>query len=95
MQDVIEAAGHLYLFLPKFHYELNYMGDDTLDILKESMPKAVASVPLQTIRRWEHRMYRWMGQDRVPKMLRYKSVNSVLRHINYRRIPDTIANAFD
>jgi len=27
VQEVIEAAGHLYLFLPKFHYELNYMGD--------------------------------------------------------------------
>jgi len=28
--------------------------------LKENMPKALASVPLQTIRRWENRMYRWM-----------------------------------
>jgi hypothetical protein len=24
------------------------------------MPKALASIPLQTIRRWEYRMYRWM-----------------------------------
>ena len=63
--------------------------DYTFDILKENMPKAVASLPLRTIRRCEHQMYRWMGQDWVPKMLRYKSVNSVLRHINHRRIPDT------
>jgi hypothetical protein len=34
--------------------------DYTFDALKENMSKELASVPLQTIRRWEHRMYRWM-----------------------------------
>jgi hypothetical protein len=74
VQEVIEAAGHLCLFLPKFHCELNFIEffwgmvkkflrdhcNYTFNTLKENMPKALASVPLETIRRWEHRMYRWM-----------------------------------
>ncbi|KAH6905763.1 hypothetical protein BKA70DRAFT_1107273, partial [Coprinopsis sp. MPI-PUGE-AT-0042] len=35
--------------------------DYTFDTLKENMPKALASVGLQTIRKWEHRMKRWMS----------------------------------
>ena len=68
------AAGHLCLFLPKFHCGLNsteffwgmakkYLQDNcdyTFNTPKENMPKALASVPLQTIRRWENQMYRWM-----------------------------------
>ena len=67
MQEIIEAAGHLCLFLPNFHCELNYIEffwemvkkylhdhcDYTFDTLKENMPKALASVPLETICRWE------------------------------------------
>ncbi|KAJ8591783.1 hypothetical protein M405DRAFT_692375, partial [Rhizopogon salebrosus TDB-379] len=67
-------AGHLCLFLPKFYCELNYIEffrgmlkkhlrnqcDYTFDTLKENMPIVLASVPLQTIRGWEHWMYRWM-----------------------------------
>ncbi len=70
VQEVIEAAGHLCIFLPKFHCELNFIEffwglvkkylrdncDYTFDTLKENMPKALASVKLVTIRRWEHRM---------------------------------------
>ena len=68
VQETIEAAGHLCLFFPKFHCELNfieffwaqvkkYLRDNcnyTFDTLKENMPKALESVPLATIRRWEH-----------------------------------------
>jgi hypothetical protein len=75
VQEVIEAAGHLCIFLPKFHCELNFIEffwgsvkrylcercDCTFETLKENMPNALASVPLETIRRWEHRMYQWMN----------------------------------
>ena len=37
---------------------------NTFDTLKENMPKALASMELQTIRRWEHRMFRWVGAYR-------------------------------
>ena len=72
VQETVEAAGHLCLFFPKFHCELNfieffwaqvkkYLRDNCdFDTLKENMPKALESVPLATICRWEHRMYRWM-----------------------------------
>ncbi|OAX42237.1 hypothetical protein K503DRAFT_646380, partial [Rhizopogon vinicolor AM-OR11-026] len=67
-------AGHLCFSLPKFlRTQVNteffwgmvkkYLCDHceyTFDTLKENMLKALASVPLQTIRRWEHRMYHWM-----------------------------------
>lgn len=72
VHEVIEKAGHLSIFLPKFHCELNpiefFWGvvkqylhehcDYTFDTLKGNMPKALASVPLDTIWRWEHRMQR-------------------------------------
>ena len=74
IQVVIEAAGHLCIFLPKFHCELNFIEffwevvkkylwdncDYTFATLKENMPKALESVHLSTIWVWEHRMYRWM-----------------------------------
>ncbi|KAF8237159.1 hypothetical protein L208DRAFT_1248943 [Tricholoma matsutake] len=63
VQETIEAAGHLCLFLPKFHCELNpieyfwgmvkkYLRDHcdySFDGLKENLPKALDSVPIQTI----------------------------------------------
>ena len=71
VQGVIETAGQLCLFLPKFHSKLNcielfwgmvkkYLHDNcdyTFDTLKDNMPKALASIPLETIHRWEHQMY--------------------------------------
>jgi len=34
--------------------------DYTFETLKENMPQALASVSVETIRKWEHRMKRWM-----------------------------------
>src|ERR1700676_3840205 len=79
IQETIEAAGHLCIFLPKFHWELNFIEffcgtvkkylrdncDCTFDTLKENLPKALDSVPLDTIRRWEHQMYWWMEAYRT------------------------------
>lgn len=78
VQETIEAAGHLCIFLPKFHCELNFIEffwgavkrylrercDCTFETLKDNMPKALESVSVQTIRKWEHRMYRWMNAYR-------------------------------
>jgi hypothetical protein len=79
VQVIIAATGHLCIFLPKFHCELNFIEffwgmvkrylrehcDYTFDTLKENLLKALASVPIATIRWWEHRMYRWMDAYRV------------------------------
>ena len=74
VQEVIEAAGHLCIFLPKFHCELNFIEyfwgalkkylrdhyDYTFKTLQENLPKALESVAVETIRKWEHRMWCWL-----------------------------------
>jgi hypothetical protein len=78
VQDVIEAAGHLCIFLPNttassilssFFWGavkryLHENCDYTFETLKTNLPKAMASVRLSTIRLWEHRMHRWMSAYR-------------------------------
>jgi len=63
VQEVIEASGHLCIFLPKFHCELNFIEffwgavkrylrehcDYTFKTLQDNMPKALESVSIQTI----------------------------------------------
>lgn len=77
VQETIKVAGHLCLFLPKFHCELNpielFWGaikhylrkhcDYTFGTLQANMPKAMASVELKTIHLWEHCMIQWMDTD--------------------------------
>ncbi|KAJ7599763.1 hypothetical protein C8J56DRAFT_1072391 [Mycena floridula] len=78
VQEVIEARGHLCIFLPKFHCELNFIEffwgavkkylrkncDYTFPTLKANMPEALKSVELVTIRKWEFRMARWIDAYR-------------------------------
>jgi hypothetical protein len=113
VQEVIEAAGHLCIFLPKFHCELNFIEffwgqvkkylrdncDYTFDTLKENMPKALASVRLSTIRRWEHRMHRWMeayrsGLETKAAQLEVRKFSSA-KYKSHRRVPEGVARAFD
>ena len=79
VQEVIKAAGHLCILLPKFHCELNFIEffwgtikkylwdncDYTFDTLKGNMPKVLESIQLQTIWRWEHQMFQWMDAYRA------------------------------
>ncbi|KAF9497594.1 hypothetical protein BDN71DRAFT_1541197 [Pleurotus eryngii] len=78
VQEVIEAAGHECIFLPKFHCELNFIEffwgavkrylrencDYTFAMLQENMPKALRSVDVLTIRKWKHCMHCWMDAYR-------------------------------
>lgn len=71
--EVIEAAGHLCIFLPKYHCELNFIEffwgavkgylrehcDYTYPGLQKNMPLALRSVSVELIRKWEHRTVRW------------------------------------
>ncbi|KAJ7704622.1 hypothetical protein B0H16DRAFT_1346781, partial [Mycena metata] len=73
--------------------------DYTFDTLKENMPKALASVPLFTIRRWEHRMVRWIdtyrnGMETQEAQLHVRNFGSK-EYKSHRRIPEGVARAFD
>jgi hypothetical protein len=113
VQETIECAGHLCIFLPKFHCELNFIEffwgavkrylrencDYTFQTLKDNLPKALASVDLHTIRRWEHRMVRWMDAYRLglgakDAQFRVRQFSSK-RYASHRRVPETLARQFD
>ena len=65
-QKVVEDAGHLCVFLPKYHCQIDIIEyfwgaskrytrehcDYTFERLKNTVKTALASVPLETIRRW-------------------------------------------
>ncbi|KZT30320.1 hypothetical protein NEOLEDRAFT_1054947 [Neolentinus lepideus HHB14362 ss-1] len=113
IQEVIEAQGHLCIFLPKFHCELNFIEffwgtvkkylqehcDYTFDTLKQNLPKALASVQLHTIRKWEHRMYCWMdayrdgltAKDAQMKVKQFRSK----QYISHCYVPEALAHQFD
>ena len=113
VQEVIEAAGHLCIFLLKFHCELNFIEffwgvvkrylrencNYTFDTLKENMPKAMESVKLEVIRRWEHRMYRWMEAHRsglgTADAQAHVKEFSLTKYKSHRCIPEAVAHAFD
>lgn len=71
---IVKAAGHLCLFLPKYHCELNIIEffwgktknhtreccDFTLEGLDREIEVGQGKVRIETIRRWYHRMMRWL-----------------------------------
>ncbi|OAX30637.1 hypothetical protein K503DRAFT_705005 [Rhizopogon vinicolor AM-OR11-026] len=111
VQEIIERAGHLCIFLPKFHCELNFIEffwgrvkkylrdhcDCTFETLKESMPRALASVELRSIRLWEHRTHRWIdayqsGLGTKDAQLKIRQFSST-KYKSHRRIPENSSTA--
>ena len=71
----------------------------SFDTLKANMPIAMESVPLGTIRKWEHRMHRWMnayreGLSTLDAQVKVKKFSST-KYKSHRRIPESVAAAFD
>ncbi|KAF9456185.1 hypothetical protein BDZ94DRAFT_1144265, partial [Collybia nuda] len=73
--------------------------DYTFPTLQANLPIALASVRLSTIRKWEHRMIRWM--DAYRSGLGAKEAQNQVRafsskkYKSHRRIPETLARQFD
>src|SRR5882762_2865298 len=113
VQETIEAVGHLCIFLPKFHCELNFIEffwgavkkylwehcDYTYDGLRANILKALASVQLSTIRKWEHHMIQWMeayreGKGAKEAQIQVKKFSSRAQS-SHCHIPEYVAQAFD
>lgn len=113
VQEVIKEAGHTCIFLPKFHCELNFIEyfwgvvkrylrencDYTFATLQENLPKALGSVSVETIRKWEHRMWRWVdaydgGMSACDAQLHVQKFSS-RRYKSHRRIPERLAAQLD
>jgi len=74
IMNIVKASGHLCLFLPKYHCELNIIEffwgvtkrhtreccDFTLDGLDKEVGIGLEKAKIETIRRWYHRMMRWL-----------------------------------
>jgi hypothetical protein len=63
------------------------------------MPNALASVPIETIRKWEPRMKRWMeayqsGLGAKEAQIQVKNFSS-RRYASHRRIPELVATQSD
>ena len=73
--------------------------DYTFDTLKDNIPKALESVQLSTIRKWEHRMIRWMeayrdGKSTKDAQFDVKKYGS-RRYTSHRRVLESVAQRFD
>ena len=113
VQEVIEAAGHLSIFLPKFHCELNFIEyfwgtikkylrdhcDYTFTTLQENLPRALESVAVETIRKWEHRMWRWLdayddGLAAREAQLHVQKFSSC-KYKSHRQVPEGLGTQLD
>ena len=100
LEDTIEAAGHRCIFYPKFHPELNYIEyfwgsakkyarkhcNYNFKALRKTIPAALASTSLKTIRKFRRRAQRYMSAYRIG--LSYAEARYALKkHQSHRRIP--------
>ncbi|CAG8719141.1 33845_t:CDS:2 [Racocetra persica] len=107
IQEVIEAAGHMCIFYPKFHCELNYIEsfwaeakrvarlscDYSFRGLKRTVPRALDSVGLIKIRRFARRSERFMSAYKLG-LSRKAAAFAVKKYRSHRRIPEKVLEEF-
>lgn len=113
VQEVVENAGHHCIILPKFHCELNFIEfywgavkrylrehcDYTFTTLQTNMPSALLSVPVELVRKWEHRMWRWItayeeGLDAKNAIKQVQQFSS-RKYASHRRVSEQVARELD
>ena len=85
--------------IPRMKKYLRENCDYTFNTLKQNMPLALASVSILTIRKWEHRMIRWMeayegGLSAKNAQIQVKKFSS-RQYKSHRRVPEAVAALFD
>ncbi|EJF62740.1 hypothetical protein DICSQDRAFT_30294, partial [Dichomitus squalens LYAD-421 SS1] len=94
------------IFLPKSHCEINFIEyfwgavkhwlqehcDYTFETLRENMPKALRSVSVELLRKWEHQAWRCIdayaeGLGACKAQYKVKEFSS-RRYKSHRRIPE-------
>ncbi|THU91024.1 hypothetical protein K435DRAFT_820976 [Dendrothele bispora CBS 962.96] len=100
VQETIKEAVHVCIFLPKFHCELNFIEffwGASKKYLREHY--VLASVSVLTIRKWEHRMVRWMEAYQSGLGIKEAQIRvcafSSKRYKSHRRVPEALARQFD
>ena len=103
LEEVIVAAGYQIIFYPKFHCELNYIEnfwgaakkfsrsncDYSWTGLQRTVPLALASVSLTTIRRYAIKAFRYM--DVYRKGLTGRAAEfAVKKYHSHHRVPDSV-----
>ena len=107
------SSGHICIFLPKFHCELNFIEyfwgtvkrwlrehcDYSFETLKQNMPLALRSVPVELIRKWEHCTWRFIdaysdGLDAKNAQVQVQAFSS-RRYTSHCRVPERLARAMD
>ena len=73
--------------------------DYTFETLKTNLPKALGSVQLSTIRKWEHQMIWWMeayrdGKSAKDAQFDVKKYGS-RKYTSHRKASETVARRFD
>jgi len=108
MEEVIVAARHKIVFYPKFHCELNYIEnfwgaakkfsrsncDYSWTGLQRTVPLALASVSLTSIRRYARKAFHYM--DVYRKGLTGKAAEfAVKKYCSHRRVPDSVLQSVE
>jgi len=107
LQEVIETAGHMCIFYPKFHCELNFIEsfwgeakrysrlhcDYSFRSLKEIVPIALELVTLTKIRRFARRSAQYMSAYEHG-LSGKAAVFAVKKYRSHRRVPASVLDEF-
>ncbi|KIK54954.1 hypothetical protein GYMLUDRAFT_176490 [Collybiopsis luxurians FD-317 M1] len=113
IQEIIEAAGHICIMLLKYHCKINFIeyfwgavkqwlcehSNYNFATLQENMPKALDSVSVELIWKWEHRSWHFIdayaenldSKDALKKVKQFSS----RKYKSHRRVPEQLAQVMD